>query len=56
MVTFILIALKCFLTHQIDTFENVLNVSLIVDACTFTPNAAREVCDSLEVMCGLAFT
>ena len=32
------------------------NFRLIVDACTFTPDAAREVCNSLEVMCGLAFT
>lgn len=29
---------------------------LIVDTCTFTPDVAREACNSLGMMCGLAFT
>lgn len=32
------------------------NFHLIVDTCTSSPDAAREVCNSLEVTCGLAFT
>lgn len=32
------------------------NIRLIIYTCKFSPDRARDLCNSLKVMCGLAFT
>ena len=45
-----------FLLATLPWMPWLFNFRLTVDAFTFVPNPTREVCNSLEVMCGLAVT
>lgn len=45
-----------FLLATVPQMSWLFSVPQIVEACTCVPDVSREVCNSLEVMCGLALS